>query len=371
MTHTLLRSLALLAVPTFLSAQDILHYRFDDAYGTKATNYAIGSPAPAVGTVISTLPGAPAASWVPGRFGGALAGGQASPLQPNRVDTGWVPNTFTGSFSYALWLKLARGQAAPSLCYLFGQNTGGSFRAFSGTSGLLFTSGFGSSPSSVANIYTLATNNWVHVAFVADAATLTGTYYINGVAEVPKTIVNPTWTSPVAFTIGQQLTSSPGSIWDIDEFLFTKRVLTATEVAALATRPTAGDAPYGGGCGAVTLGNGGTTPSVGNALYQLTLSSATPLSYAIGIGSNRASIGGIPLPFDLGTVISGIGSCFVDSAFDVTTISGAKGPGAANISLPIPADPALDGLTLFLQAPGLGSGNPLDLSNAFSVGIGR
>ena len=365
---------ALLALPLLIAnlpAQDILFYRFDDAYGTKATNSAVGSPAPSVGTIISALPNAPASSWVPGRFGSALAGGQASPIQPNRVDTGWVPNTFTGSYSYALWVRLARGQAAPSLFYAFGQATSGSFRAFSGTSGVLFTSGAGTTVSTVANIYSLATTNWVHIAFVADATTLTGTYYINGVAEPSKVIVVPTFTSAVAFTIGQQLTTSPGSIWDIDEFLFTRNVLTATEVLDLASRSRAGDAPYGGGCGNLTLGNGGTQPSIGNLLYQVTLTSPTVLSFSLGLGTNRASLGSIALPFDLSTVIGGLPTCLIDTALDIGSISGVKTAGAFKVGLPIPNNLALDGFTLFLQTPAVGGTVPLDVSNAFSVGLGK
>jgi hypothetical protein len=59
------------------------------------------------------------------------------------------------------------------------------------------------------------------------------------------------------------------------------------------------------------------------------------------------------------------------SSFDVLTLNGAKAPGTVNVPLAIPAIPALDGLTLFLQAPVLGGVNPIDVSNAFSIGLGN
>jgi len=363
---------ALLAASVWLPAQDILHYRFDEAYGTKVINYAANSPAPSQGTIISLLAGAPAASWTTGRFGaGALAGSIASPNTFNRVDTGWIPGTVTGSVSYALWLSLAYNQPAPGLCYLFGSPTGGQMRAFLGTSGVLFTGGLAfPSQATVANIYQLAAQGWVHVAFVADASTMTTTYYVNGVAEPSRNItVTPTWTSPVPFTVGQQLVASPGSIFHIDEYLLTRTALTAADVLVLATSPRAGNAGYGSGCGAMTLGSSGGVPAIGNLAYQVVLASPSSAIAVLGFGSNRASFNSIPLPFDLGTSL-GYGPCLLDSSFDLATTFAVVGPQSAVFPLPIPADPSYLGVTFHAQAPGL-VGNNLEMSNAFAIAIGN
>jgi hypothetical protein len=361
-----------LLLVSFAAAQDVLHYKFDEVHGSKVVNFAPGSPAPSQGTIVSLLPGAPAASWAPGRFGaGALAGCIASPNQPNRVDSGWVPGTVSGSVSYALWLRVAYNQAAPSIGYLFGSPTGGAFRVVSGSGGTLFTAGFGSSTHScTANVYQLANQgNWVHVAWVADVATMTSTYYIDGVAETPRAITAvPTWTSAVPFTVGQQLTGSVGSIFDIDEFHLSFAAWTPGEVLALASAPRAADAAYGSGCGSLTLGSTGGTPAVGNGAYQLVLGSPVPAIALFGIGIGRASLLGSPLPFDLGTFL-GYGPCQVDASLDVALTFVTTGPAPTVLSLPIPFDPSFHGVSFWAQAPGL-VGSTFEMSNAFAIAIG-
>lgn len=84
---------------------------------------------------------------------------------------------------------------------------------------------------------------------------------------------------------------------------------------------------------------------MGNLTYQVRLNSPTPLSDSPGVGTNRASLGPVPQPFDLGTILCGIGVCLIDCS--------------------------LDGFTLFLQVPAVGGTNPIDVSNAFSIGIGH
>src|SRR5262245_42722948 len=105
----------------FTPAQDILFYRFDDAYGTNAINYVPTSTAPNQGAITNLMPGP---SWVPGKFGAALAAGVHAPVQPNRVDTGWIPTAFSGSFSYALWLKAGSGAPPTNIYYIFGLPVG-------------------------------------------------------------------------------------------------------------------------------------------------------------------------------------------------------------------------------------------------------
>ncbi|MCC6672848.1 MAG: LamG domain-containing protein [Planctomycetes bacterium] len=371
LSSTALLAATLTLAPAALVAQDILFYRFDEGGGTKAINYATGSPAPAEGTIVSGLAGAPQSSWAPGRFGTALAAGQGTAALFNRVDTGWVPGTYTGSLSYAMWVRINNPAAPPSLFYVLGAPTGGAFRVFSGTSGLIFTSGIGSSPASVANVVTLARAGWVHVAFVLDTTALTTQYFINGVPETPRTITSaPSWTSNVNFLVGNQLTTSPGSFFDLDEVLLTRRVLSPLEIQLLASTSRAADGIYKAGCGTLALGSAGGPPALGNGGYALTLSSPGPLSYALGIGSNRRDVGGVPLPFDLAPLFPGLGTCLLDTSMDILVLNGAKGPGGTNVPFAIPNLPSLAGTSLFLQVSGVGGATPLELSNGLSIGLG-
>jgi hypothetical protein len=156
----------------------------------------------------------------------------------------------------------------------------------------------------------------------------------------------------------------------MDEFIFANRAMTAPEILVLATSARAADAGYGGGCGGLTLASTGGAPALGNPTYQLTLNSSFAAAFAIGLGSNRASFGGVPLPLDLGPSFPGIGTCMLDSSMNLTFIGGAKGVGSTSVGLPIPMDAALNGVTLYLQAPAVGGPLPLALSNAFSIGLG-
>ena len=373
-TNHHLTSLVLLlsALSPFVSAQDTIHYKFDAGYGTKVINYAAGSPVPAEGTITSTKPNAPAASWIPGVFNTGFAGAVQSPNQNNLVTSGWNPGTISSSISYACWVKTSPSTPNPSLSYLFGATP---FRAYTGA-GAILTTGWNAGNQYVTsrvNVFTQAKLGWLHIALVLDNSTMQATYYHNGVAETPIAMTGPVSITSSGFWVGADspthATNYP-SVYDLDEFVFATRAITAAEIAVLAASPRAGDAGYGGGCGGLTLASAGGAPQVGNLAYQLTLTSTWAGSFTIGFGSNRSSVGGLPLPFDLGTVLPGLGTCLVDSSFDLLMLSGGKGPGTANVGLPIPMNPTLAGLTLYLQAPAFGGPGPLSLSNAFSLGIG-
>ena len=373
----LLSSLALTSsfLAPGLSAQDLLYYRFDENYGTKVINYAAGSPAPTEGTLTSNLL-APSTPFQAGRFGTCLTGAIQSPtpVQANYITTGWNPGTLTGSLSAAMWLRLLPTTPNPSLTYLFGNGT---LRLYSGSGALLITGWNAANTyiTSKTSIFPMAKNGWVHVALVLDGTTLQGTYYVNGVAEVPSTLPSAVAATGSAFYVGSyNATSSVTSypcVYDIDDFVFANRAFTPAEIAVLAAGTRAGDAGYGGGCGGLTLASTGGAPSLGNVLYQLTLTSSYAGSFSIGFGSNRASLGGIPLPFDLGLVIPSLGTCYVDSSLDLLSLSGVKTAGTTPVGLPIPSDPAINGLTLYLQTLSIGGPPPVQVSNAFSIGVGN
>lgn len=358
---------------TALNAQNLIHYRFDEGYSNNVINYAKGSPAPTEGTIASTMTGGAPASWAPGKYGTALAASIQipTPVQYNYVKSGWNPGTLSGSMSFACWLKTNPATPNPSLTYLLGNGT---LRAYT-AAGAMLTTGWnaaGQYVTSKASVFTLAKQGWQHIALVLDGSTMLATYYWNGVAEPPIVMTGPVLATGSYLYVGTYGPLTYPSVYDLDDFIFANRAMTAAEIAGYAANSPAADGAYGsGGCGGVTLGSAGGPPTVGNFLYQLTLASGFAGSFSIGLGSNRASLGGIPLPFDLGTVIGGIGTCMVDSSLDLLSLSGGKGPGSTSVGLPVPANPAISGLTLYLHALMLGGSASVNLSNGFAVGIGQ
>jgi hypothetical protein len=359
--------------------QEILHYKLNANCGAKVINYAAASPAPAEGTLNSTLPGGPSAAWAPGVFGGSgLAGATFGSGQFNWVDTGWSPGTVTGSLSYACWMKVHGTQPAPSLCYVFGVPISFGFRLFTGTSGLLFTASFqGTSASqsvtSRTNVWNLASQGWVHVALVIDATALTGTYYINGVAETPTTINSGCNFPATSFYVGRQTNTTNFNVFDLDEFFLVNRALTPAEISLLAQSPRAADGVFGaGGCGGLTLSSSGGTPALGNAAYGLVLNSTNPQAYSMGFGTNRCRLGPVVLPFDLGAVLPYLAGCLLESPMNIFAIGGAKQGGQATVPLPIPNDASLQGGTLYVQVVSSDlAQNRVVVSNAFALSLGH
>jgi len=355
------------------SAQELLHYKFDGGCGDKVINYAAGSPAPNEGTIVTNLAGAPAASWKAGVWRGALTGGTTvSPQVHNYVDTGWNPGTITGSMTWASWIKMDPAAPTPSLTYMFG--TGTNFRIFTGGGGFFLTSGWGgSNVNTVANIQTLARAAWTHLALVLDGSTMTGTYYVNGVPEAPVTLTSAVNWNSTAFFVGKHSSLSYPNIFDLDEFILANRAMSASEIAALAVSPRAGDSVYGsGGCGGLSLQSSGGAPVLGNGSYALSLNSTNAATIAVNVGSSRCRLLGVlALPFDLGAILPQFAGCVIETDQDVLTFGGSKGPGTLMIPFPIPTAAVLAGVNLYVQAPGIDSGGGnLIMSNACSIALG-
>ena len=114
----------------------------------------------------------------------------------------------------------------------------------------------GSNVNTVANVQTLARAGWVHLACVLDGPALTGTYYINGVPEVPRVLTTAVnWTGS-NFFVGKHSGLTNASIFSIDEFLLTNRALSAAEIGVLASSAYGADGRFGSSCGPVLSGNG-------------------------------------------------------------------------------------------------------------------
>ncbi|MCC6672674.1 MAG: LamG domain-containing protein [Planctomycetes bacterium] len=366
----LLASLLLAAAAPVAAQQDVLYYKFDETGGKKVVNYASGSGlAPAEGSLV----GNNTPQFQAGRFGpGCLSGGTATTAAGSTYVATGYQNSMTGSSFTVAWYMKQR-TAPPSTSYFFYSNAG--FRSFTGgVAGRgLYTRSWntaGGTPSDLiltTDVQTLAAANWVHIALVVDATALTATYYIDGVAQTPITIsAGATNTTAGLFTAAGFSTTN-GGLYDIDEFRFSKRAASAAEILAWKTQTSPADGPYGKACNGGTLASSGGAPKLGNMAYTLNLGGGNG-AYALGVGINRLSLGGVPLPFDLGAVFPGLAGCLWECSGDLF-VNGVVVGGAVTIPVPIPASPSLDGVPLWCQAIIVGTGTQ-QTTNGLAIGIG-
>lgn len=373
MTSVAPLALALACAASLAAQSEVLYYKFEGG-GTKALNYAVGSPAPGQGPITNTLTTAPVESFVPGQFGEALTSGIAvAPVQGNWVTTGWAPNV-TGDYSWAMWLRNSRGSPGPGLTYIAGIPTSGAFRIYSGSSILLTVGGAGGTTyySTNANVYQLATAGWVHVAFVVDTTAMTATYYINGVPEAPDPLTALPNIAGSDFNIGRQTPTNAPSIYDIDEFRFLTRAATATEVQGWATLNGAGFSAFGAGCGGgLAAANG--LPQVGNVNFELGVTSNAPNAVGVlALGISRTTWGALPLPLDLGLVFGApLAGCQLECSPDVTLTLVLDPAGATQQPFPIPPLPIFDGQSFYAQGLLLGGPNGLATTNPAAIAIGN
>lgn len=380
--HLVTLSLFALSLP----AQDFLYYKFDSGCGNEVINYADGAMAGQNGLLESASATSP---WVPGVFGGAMAGWSTATSAYNRVRTGWDPSTanWTGDLTLACWLK----QRGTSVNYLWG-NTPGGFRCFTGGIGgrglyqrtILATGGNGINstiandfylPATAADFQTLAAAGWVHIAIVVDATAQTADWYVNGVSVVHLTgIVGGALINAAGeYTVGAW--SSSNSAFDIDEFILSHRAFTAAEILAMQTAPRAGNGDFTAGigqCGSSMLNGTGGAPALGNVLYGLQISTPITTSfYSLMFGFGRCTIGGtVPLPLDAGLLTPAAAGCqlLVDPFLSMNGIA----TGNANVSLPIVPLPSLIGMVMYSQAALVDlTTNGVQATNGWAIAIGN
>lgn len=342
-----------------------LFFKFDERGGARAINFAPVA-APREGQIVSTLP----LAWVGGRFNAALAAGSITPTaNSNRVETGWAPGQITGSdFTWAAFLRVGNNHPAPSLSYVFGIPTALEFRVFTGANSIITSSWMPSAPAlrTVANVYALASANWVHVALTIDTNRSSATYYIDGVAEPPIAISGGFTSNVTALNVGQQLPTLGASIYAIDDFRLLTRAATPLEIASWAAASTAVDASYGQGCGADLRSLNGP-PTLGNGTYQLAVSSTTSTVGVIGLGGARHDLGGFPLPLDLGLFFPTLAGCHWETSAEVflpVVLSG----GGGIMPLVIPNSLALRHRSLYAQALVFAGTTP-ESSNPFVISM--
>ena len=371
--HT--RYLLPLTLAAAVSAQnEILYYKFEGGAGAKALNYApSSSPAPREGAITNLLTTAPTGSFVPGRFGTALTSGIATaPVQRNYVDTGWAnPVPFTGSYTWAMWMRNSRNNPGPGLTYIAGIPVSGAFRIYSGSSILLTVGGAGGATyySTTANIYQMSTAGWVHVAFVVDTTTMTAQYYVNGVAEAPLTLTAAPSFSGTTFLIGSQMTTNAPSIYDIDEFRFLGRTATVAEITAWSLANPAATSEFGAGCDATMTTTG--IPTIGNLTFGFTATGVSAAPGTLLLGLSRTSLGAVPLPLNLGLLFPSMGGCNLESSAEFTFPLVLGGGGTGGIGFPILPNPTFDGLNLYAQGILIGGPRGLMTTNPVAVAIGN
>jgi large repetitive protein len=204
---------------------ELIYYKFDEA-GTSATaNLASApegnNPAPLGGGL--TMGGS-------GQFGSALVGAGGSSA-PTYVDTGWVANLGTGSWTISMWLTTVPTTSTP--IYFFGEANISSLRCFTngyaGVNNLILRGQFND-----VLLNDVFPGTFV-VTFAYDAVAHEIRAYKNGVLArtVSQGAVDVTGSGP--FQVGGRPTvQGLGSGQMMDEFRLYNRALGADEVAAVA-----------------------------------------------------------------------------------------------------------------------------------------
>jgi hypothetical protein len=357
-------------------AQDLIHYKFEELGGRQVTNFAAPDRrVPRDGTLASSAGYAQGVVWAPGRFGsGALRGVPQFQNGPTlEVDTGWDGRIELTAFTVALFVRNRFPTSVGSLLFHNGRylqgwvgTPSGAYRGFS-------LMGLNSSlVSSNSDVFTAAQSRWVHVALVVQANGA-AQFFIDGNPEPPIAVLAPNIQDGVRFRVGM------ASAYDLDEFRFTLRAASAAEIQSWATRDLATDAPFSRGCAprgfAPELDSNRATagpPRVGNQGHAYLVFGPSGSAFALAIGLTRLSLGGVPLPIDLGLLWPGLSGCPWETSTDLVLGGALDAAGRGALPFPIPADPTLVGSVLYNQCllahPTVA---PVMTTNAFASAIGN
>ena len=128
---------------------------------------------------------------------------------------------------------------------------------------------------------------------------------------------------------------------------------------------------FGQGCSGLSLCASGSA-TVGSTDFTAELTGAAPNQLAtLRVSTSASDFFGLPLPLDLSSLGASGCQLLVGDATEVAGITGVN--GEASLSVPLPAQPALAGSELFLQAlasePGFGLLG-LSFSGALAVTVG-
>jgi PKD repeat protein len=367
-TFTATGLIQVLAPTENTESAEILSYQFNEVRGQEVANTASTTSAPAFGTMANMTawqgdPGRPAFSGNEPGFG-MLANNNLL----NSVNTGWNIN-LGGNWTIMWW---QRQQDTSGNAYAFGNDAGiGQLRCWEFGDQWQLLNGlpsgtFTTTDTSIANGTRLG--EWIHLAVTVDSTTGSANWYINGVVDN-----STTFTGSAAITAGQFVVggldlgaaNKANAQFDLDDFRVYARALSQAEVqtAMMSESPTTSN--YGTGCapggGAVPALRGVSAPQLGNVGFGVQLAGfapGSPITLNVGLTTVTDPLGGLPLPFDLGAVLPGFfAGCVIEVPLATALGLGADGAGNALLPIPVPADPALAGAHVYMQAYGLnGSG---------------
>ena len=340
-----------------LRSADILEYQFNEPRGTQTWNTASTTVAPEFGRL-------PTGAWQadPQRalFGaqdpgyGALRADDTAPFD-SVVDSRWDLDV-TGSMTICFWARRTASQASVQPGYVFGVADGSSSRCYY-TGGRLSLRGWGSLPNVDSAADPDSLSGWHHYAVVVDDQNGTAVWYLDGFVDGPLTRF-PSGT--IRAQGGRFLVGGFGAsdsrftrYFELDDFRFFGRALTASEIQAGLPSENPTTALFGSGCagptGIPSLTSSGGPPTIdGNPAFALRVSGMEPGQPAfvnLGLKQTSARI----LPFNVGAVLDPYIGCSIDCLNDLIVLGAPNLGGSAVVSLPIAADPVLANFNIYAQ----------------------
>ncbi len=216
--------LTLFSLHTFAqNTPEVLYYKFDGT-GTTVPNLATAPPA---GTATATLMGG-ITQGSTGQCGGAIIGSGVSSTT-DFLNTGWAPDLGTGSWTISFWSSGI--STNPTLYYVFGDATAGSFRCF--TNGVAGSGNYILRGGGLTDVLITGAAQMTPtlVTFVYDQPMAQVRGYLNGVLAntVAQGAVNIIGTGPFkVMGYGTNVGSPAGGL--IDEFRVYSHALTQTEI---------------------------------------------------------------------------------------------------------------------------------------------
>ncbi|NIR94110.1 MAG: S8 family serine peptidase, partial [Gammaproteobacteria bacterium] len=220
---------------------ELMYYKFNEAGSNQTQNFAApGTPVPQWANVLGglTMGGS-------GFEGSALIGSGGS-SSTDYVDTGWITNLGSGSWTISMWLN--NMDMSTTLRYHFGDNTASSFRCFSGGvagAGNLMVRGGGLSDVQITGVGPGPSI----VDVVYDDAAGEVRAYLNGVLNNTVAQTGVSIVGTANFKVGGYSTSNCIASGELmDEFKMFNRpidVVTTNQDFWLRANPTAGSVPAG------------------------------------------------------------------------------------------------------------------------------
>ncbi|HZN40210.1 MAG TPA: LamG-like jellyroll fold domain-containing protein [Planctomycetota bacterium] len=351
-----------LFVGTLCAQQEIVRYAFDSTDTNAVLNYASG---PLAGPKFGNTTWPVEYVYADGRFGNALSASMYGGLSGIYVATGWQGG-YQGALTIAFFLRNDIATSPNEYSPVAGQpnwsiatgGTAGAGLQLHGWGGPDLNGDFG------VPVHTMP--GWNHFAIVVDPVAGQATWYRNGVPATTTPI-----STGVVFTTGQLFVGADyvnwcGSLYDIDEFVMMGRAASPAEVALMAQAPIASVVPFGTVTNVAVQAN--SLPTAGNLNFALQVSGPANTLFLLAAGSSYAQAGAVALPLDLGPILGASGQ-FLRVSPDVS-VAGVLLNGMASLPLPLPDQPQLLGVQLFVQAIAL-TGGSFVASNGLAVRVGR